>query len=598
MGSNQLSVIRRKKRYAGTNLVCWFGAITLMGCSSLPSLLRVDSWKNLQSGAQAAQEFLNKVDQKKREAGTHPFYKGNSQEANYKAGDLEGKSKMLARKDPAGEMVHESKNSRPQIVIDPQHDPLIAKSKDILDKSLDAIGGKGTNISEIAQGGKDEILTCEEPGEDATYTCKSNLYVRIVERLGPVKSGTLTLSGPGFYANNRGLLSFPRVRSKHFVGYMSAGEESLKQVASNHSGIPLSQMISASGGQSGGWIKVDHKSYVHSSYYINYSYQPKIKVPIESWITECDSLEAKVDEGLCYYVSKDCTVGRRTRIIDGVSVTRDCWQETFTYNCSHPSKDDCGPLRARGCIQINSTCKKKIESACVVYTQTYQCKGTTKTTYAIQGGQTPFCLDGNCRDQSWELNDEMMSSIAQLAILKEMQDQIKAGSFFKGGNNQCSKYTLHFNDCCGSGKGWGKSLGLSRCKPEEKLLSQKRAKKLCHYVGTYCAKKVLGKCVKKKSSFCCFSNKLLKAFHEQGRPQIGMGWGAPKTPLCRGFSIEEIQRIDFSKLDLSEAFEDLMKNYQPGKLQDIGQKVGDRLETIKKGVLPKTQKQPKQRESA
>jgi conjugal transfer mating pair stabilization protein TraN len=178
----------------------------------------------------------------------------------------------------------------------------------------------------------------------------------------------------------------------------------------------------------------------------------------------------------------------------------------------------------------------------------------------------------------------MMSSIAQLSLLKDMQG--KFNSIFTGKEHQCSKHILSFKDCCGSGKGWGKSLGLGGCDDTEKILQKKRQARLCHYVGTYCAEKRLGVCIKKKSSFCCFGSKLLKAFHEQGRRQINLGWGAPKHPLCRGFTIKEIQRIDFSKLDLSEVFEDLMKNYQPQKLQGMGEKIGERLETIKRGLGP------------
>jgi conjugal transfer mating pair stabilization protein TraN len=190
----------------------------------------------------------------------------------------------------------------------------------------------------------------------------------------------------------------------------------------------------------------------------------------------------------------------------------------------------------------------------------------------------------------------MMSSLAQLGLLKEMQG--KMNSIFKGDQHQCSKHILSFKDCCGSGKGWGKSLGLGGCGEKEKLLQKKRQARLCHYVGTYCAKKVLGKCVKKKSSFCCFGSKLLKAFQEQGRKQINLGWGKPKHPMCRGFTIIELQRIDFSKLDLSEAFEDLMKNYNPSKLQGTGQKIGERLDTIKQGLTPNAKQQSRQRPEA
>ena len=92
--------------------------------------------------------------------------------------------------------------------------------------------------------------------------------------------------------------------------------------------------------------------------------------------------------------------------------------------------------------------------------------------------------------------------------------------------------------------------------------------------------------MKKKTSFCCFGSKLLKAFQEQGRAQIGMGWGDAEHPLCRGFTIEEIQRIDFSKLDLREVFEELMKNYKPGKMGNIGRQVGERWRLLKRGWCP------------
>ena len=32
---------------------------------------------------------------------------------------------------------------------------------------------------------------------------------------------------------------------------------------------------------------------------------------------------------------------------------------------------------------------------------------------------------------------------------------------------------------------------------------------------------------------------------------------------CRGFTAEELQKIDFTKLDLSEITEDVMKNFKP-----------------------------------
>ena len=43
--------------------------------------------------------------------------------------------------------------------------------------------------------------------------------------------------------------------------------------------------------------------------------------------------------------------------------------------------------------------------------------------------------------------------------------------------------------------------------------------------------------------------------HEQGRPQLqsfSAGWGSAQNPICRGFTPEEFQTLNFSIMDLSE----------------------------------------------
>lgn len=556
-------------------------------------------WENLKEGDRTADELLKKVDNKKAEAGKHPFYQGLPKEQNYKESELSHQSQFLFKTDSASQMVRESSETRPHFKINPEKDPLVQGAQEIISNPLEAIGGKGTQAVMTTQGEKEEIIGCEESGDDGEYTCTSRLIVEVKEEKGPPQNKTLSISGPTVYREHSGLLnSWPRLKSRHFVAHISVGEPTLKSFLSHQAGIPLDQITSASVSHRGKWVHVGHKRYTYTTYVFSYTYVPIIKVPYFSWTNNCNELEQKADQGHCHYISKVCTQGPQTRTINGLPVTQDCWEETYTYNCEHPSKNDCGPLRAKGCVQIASTCKQKVGNACALYQQTYQCKGGTKTTHSITGGKTPFCLDGNCRDQGWEVNDEMMSTLAQLSILKELQGQFKEGSFFKGEDNRCSKQILSFKDCCGSGKGWGKDIGLAHCSSQEKLLNQRRKKGLCYFVGTYCAKKVLGQCITKKSTYCCFSSKLLKAFHEQGRPQIGMGWGKAKHPLCRGFTIEEIQKIDFSKLDLREVFEDLMKTYSPEKLKGTSNTLKERIETIQKGIRAPTQKQQVQRNEA
>lgn len=575
---------------------------------------------NLKSGDKTAQDFLGQLETKKIEAGRHPFYAGHSKAAQLKGRDLNGRAQSLSRSDPVSQMLHQSTNSRPQVKIDPSKDSLITGSQEIIAAPLQVIGGEGTHVVELHQWNKDEILTCEEPGDDSLENCTRQLVVE-------VKKITLRKElETNFHIwlpegkKRRFSLACGALRNavqgvRHNGGEITAPYKACMQELSRRShnccaSLPslnfpvdkIKEVRIEKRSIRGRWGRIrerfllNYDGYTHKNLGRSkswYDYRPRIKITYEEesyeilpekWVSNCEKLEERVDQGLCHYDTKECTQGPQTRIIEGIPITKECWKEKLTYACDFPTKDNCSPLRARGCVQINSVCKQSVGNTCVAYTQTYQCKGANKSSYQIRGGNTPFCLDGSCRDQSFEANNEMMSSLAQLSLLKDMQGKIN--SIFTGKEHQCSKHILSFKDCCGSGKGWGKSLGLGGCSANEKLLQVKRQSNLCHYVGTYCAKKVLGKCVKKKSSFCCFGSKLLKAFQEQGRVQIHLGWGEPKHPMCRGFTINEIQRIDFSKLDLSEAFEDLMKNYSPQKLQGMGEKIGERLETIKRGLSP------------
>ncbi|MBP6952033.1 MAG: conjugal transfer protein TraN [Alphaproteobacteria bacterium] len=602
-----------------------------------PEVILSSPTANLKQGDKTAQEFLSQIDIKKKEAGKHPFYSGHSEAAKLKSRDLTGRAQSLSQTDSVSQMLYQSADSRPQVKIDPSKDPLITGSQRIMTTPLEAIGGKGTCVVETHQGNRDEVLTCEEPGDDSLENCIRHLVVKVIKtKVLREKYETFRLTGckkshkdyhtrscPALLAhvrqwrtrrvwkknagpidvtaafraclqevNSKKLTRCYRCSNPRTIVPVDLKEDQIKKVIieRNSLGQPLIQGKTHLSRH--GRLKVYN---LNATIKITYEEDSYTILPDE-WTSNCEKLDARVDQGLCHYDTKECTQGPQTRNIEGVPITRECWQEKLTYACDFPTKDNCGPLRARGCVQINSTCKQTVGKTCVAYTQTYQCKGNSRTSHQITGGNTPFCLDGSCRDQSFEANNEMMSSLAQLSLLKGMQGKIN--SIFEGDEHQCSKHILSFKDCCGSGKGWGKSLGLGGCKAKEKLLQKKRKGRLCHYVGTYCAKKVLGQCVKKKSSFCCFGSKLLKAFQEQGRKQINLGWGKAKKPLCRGFTIEEIQRIDFSKLDLREAFEDLMKNYKPAKLQGTSQKIGDRLNTIKQGVVPNAKKQQKQRPEA
>ena len=118
---------------------------------------------------------------------------------------------------------------------------------------------------------------------------------------------------------------------------------------------------------------------------------------------------------------------------------------------------------------------------------------------------------------------------------------------------------------------------------------QEKAKQ-CHYVGDYCYKKYFFGCVQKAKGYCCFNSKMARIIQEQGRPQLTTfqpngDWGAGSSPNCRGFTPDEFQALDFSKIDLSEYFADIQKDLT-SKIQNSQQKITDNINKKYQAVQP------------
>jgi conjugal transfer mating pair stabilization protein TraN len=105
---------------------------------------------------------------------------------------------------------------------------------------------------------------------------------------------------------------------------------------------------------------------------------------------------------------------------------------------------------------------------------------------------------------------------------------------------------------------------LLGCNSSEELLQTRRNEGQCVQIGTYCSQEVdllfTTVCVERTTSFCCFSSKLTRIIQEQGRAQLGIGWGSAENPDCRGFTPEELQAINFEAIDFSECYADITAN--------------------------------------
>lgn len=314
------------------------------------------------------------------------------------------------------------------------------------------------------------------------------------------------------------------------------------------------------------------------------SYEKSASVSKEYWQNNCSSLEEATHSGVCKQIKEECVDSNKTRLISGIEVVRDCWKKRITYRCAQSDiKNTCEVLKQQGCSQVNSTCKQYLnDGICAVFKQTYRCpknnkdcEGKTKTICNVK----PFCAKGDCLDTTSHPNQDFKKAITQLSALKEAGESFsdELHQVFKGNAQACRSVFLDYKNCC-KDKGWGLDAGLAECEEDEKKLAEHKSNGLCHYVGKYCDKKILGKCVRKKKSYCCFDSKLSRVLQESGRQQLAVSWGKAKRPQCRGLTPEELAKINFDKIDFSEVYQDVLKNMKLPEANNTAQTVSTTIQ--------------------
>ena len=299
----------------------------------------------------------------------------------------------------------------------------------------------------------------------------------------------------------------------------------------------------------------------------------------ESWqVASCASHESNGD---CTLVSEVCTQGPETRLINGVAITRDCWKRTRTYDCKSVGDriDDCNP--PAGCALTASTCLSHDDAtgACRAEEHEYTC-----TVAGTPGGavgyceEDVYCIDGDCETLTRPQNDEFPQAISALSVLGALQDEVSQGTLeiFPGENAHCERSIGGLQNCC-SNDGLLVDIGFG-CSANDRALAERQKAGLCHYVGTYCSDRTFfGICLKKRRTFCCFSGKLARIIHEQGRPQVGWSWGRTSRPDCSGFTVALFQQLDLSRIDFSEFYSDVLSSFSPPDGDAVSASITNRI---------------------
>lgn len=92
-------------------------------------------------------------------------------------------------------------------------------------------------------------------------------------------------------------------------------------------------------------------------------------------------------------VSRTCVDGPSTKTINGVSVTRDCWKYTSTYDVYTDNWTNyCAPLAQKGCARYQNTCTQTgPNGTCTAWTDRYRC-GDQATSTGIVHLDTEYTI--------------------------------------------------------------------------------------------------------------------------------------------------------------------------------------------------------------
>lgn len=289
----------------------------------------------------------------------------------------------------------------------------------------------------------------------------------------------------------------------------------------------------------------------------------------------CDTGYTDDGAGGCY---KDITYHYYEYECNATYTPKDAGFDTYTKTDPDYTQDNSDTLDddvnsptppTDNCEYKHMACPSNPDRPCAYVSDKWQC-----SPYPCTGGSSVVSTDtttgaDDAKDNGWDADGNCLGQIL----------------FFNGEDMRCRSDDvfggLSGGGCCDESKVF---FGIIECDEDEKVLAKKKIKKLTHYVGKYCSKKVcfIGcTCVQHKKTYCSFNSKLARIIHEQGRPQIGKTWGSAKHPDCKGFTQDEFQKLDFSIINMSEFYADIQAEMDDTLMKNTGTYIQHKMGTMK-----------------
>jgi len=381
--------------------------------------------------------------------------------------------------------------------------------------------------------------TCDDGGESFTQTCQKNRVIKLI--LTPEIRST-RYSCPGHWVTVYTCAN-PLVRD---VEGCSGGEDELQFC---NPGCQVNSIVTQ---------------------------ERSVSVDSDQWVG-CEDMEALGDtpqESLSIDVVSQTFGPSQTRYLEArcptkveqEAVYRDSWEKTYTYLMQPKKCVQCQAYLDAGCRLKESKCIKEMKTAqglklCTKWRKTFSCEEVQTVTDDLSDLKSSNLI----KPITSTSNQNMYKALAQLEGLKQVAKHMEGNpvaSIFKGIDARCSiNFGGAFKNCCLKDGGWGSNSGLgTKCSADEETLKKAKHDKRCVYIGTRVKKKVAGVVLSKEQVHCCYPSKIARAIQEGARRQLGFDFGSVDAPNCRGLTPNEMERVDFGNLDLSDAFSDIAES--------------------------------------
>lgn len=302
------------------------------------------------------------------------------------------------------------------------------------------------------------------------------------------------------------------------------------------------------------------------------TYQPHM-VFHDRWVKNCLN-PASLSPKCTLLNDSICLSGPGVKNIGGINISRECWQKKASYHCEKKTSQ-CAALREKGCELVKRQCHSNGgKSGCDHQELTFRCP--TSSCKAKKPQIDGYCMKGDCYQPQAESLGSFEEAIAHLGGAFAAGKDMNTSEIFKGQALSCRTMGVNFSNCC-QDKGWGYDLHLTDCKAEEKLLGMAKEAKRAIEVGEYCDHKMASQCIEKKKSYCVFPSKLARIIQAGAIRQLGRSFGDPGNPQCVALTPQDLQAMDWNKIDFSELYEDIRAKTVIPKEGDLANKINQHL---------------------